>query len=133
LVKGGKWTWGWVVVGQDRTLPIPPDAWREYGFREGEEAIFLPGSRRSGGFSISTPGLVADAHERMGGAGPRTLGRSQFSDGQRVTLPPQIAVLRGARLLTVRGSCYGLGFIARGPIYAEALKHPDLQVFDGSD
>jgi hypothetical protein len=29
----------------------------------------------------------------------------------------------------VRGSRYGLGFVAQGPIYEEALKHPELGCF----
>ena len=61
----------------------------------------------------------------MEGADLRELGRSWFGDGW-VALPPEVSVKPGDRLLTVRGSCYGLGFVARGPIYEEALKHTDL-------
>jgi hypothetical protein len=128
LVKGAKWTFGWVVVGPERQVTIPPEAWDEYGFRAGDEAIFTPGSRKSGGFGISTLALMAEARKKMGGADLRELGRSQFGDG-RVAVPPEVAVKSGDRLLTVRGSGYGLGFIARGPIYEEALKHPKLEVF----
>ena len=45
LVKGAKWTFGWVVVGPEREIVIPPEAWDEYGFQAGDEAIFTPGSR----------------------------------------------------------------------------------------
>jgi hypothetical protein len=48
LVKGGKWVFGWVAVGLKGELMIPPEAWREYGFRIGDEVTFLPGSRSSG-------------------------------------------------------------------------------------
>jgi hypothetical protein len=54
-----------------------------------------------------------------------------------VTLPvnvlnrPDASLKPGDRLLTVRGSCYGLGFVARGPIYEEALQHPELACFGG--
>jgi hypothetical protein len=128
LVKGAKWTFGWTVVGPEREIVIPPEAWDEYGFQTGGEAIFTPGSRKSGGFGIGTSALVAEASERMGGAGLRKVGRSRFGNGQ-VVVPPEVGVKPGDRLLTVRGSCYGLGFIARGPIYEEALKHPELEVF----
>lgn len=128
LVKGAKWTFGWVVVGPEREIAIPPEAWDEYGFQPGGEAIFTPGSRKSGGFGVSTPALVAEASGRMGGAGLRKVGRSRFGDG-RVVVPPEVDVRPGDRLMTVRGSCYGLGFVARGPIYEEALKHPELEVF----
>jgi hypothetical protein len=128
LVKGGKWTFGWVVVGPEREVAIPPEAWDEYGFQAGDEAIFTPGSHKSGGFGISTPALMAEASGRMGGVGLHELGRSRFGDG-RVGVPPEVSVEPGDRLLTVRGSRYGLGFIAQGPIYEEALKHPELEVF----
>jgi hypothetical protein len=128
LVKGAKWTFGWAVVGAGREIVIPPEAWDEYGFRTGGEAIFTPGSRKSGGFGVSTSALMAEAREKMGGVGLHALGRSRFGDG-RVIVPPEVDVNPGGRLLTVRGSGYGLGFVARGPIYEEALKHPELEVF----
>jgi hypothetical protein len=128
LVKGAKWTFGWVVIGPDREVTIPPEAWREYGYRAGDEAILTPGSRKSGGCAISTPALMAEASEKMGAAALRELARSRFGDGS-VVLPPEVDVRPGDRLLAVRGSCYGLGFVARGPIYREALEHPELAVF----
>ena len=129
LVKGAKWTYGWVVVGPDGKIKIPPEAWREFGFQAGAEAFYTPGSRRSGGFAISTSGLMAAASERLGGAGMRVLGRGRFGDGGTVLPPPEVGVQPGAKLLTVRGSCYGLGFVAKGPIYEEALQHPELESF----
>jgi hypothetical protein len=128
LVKGAKWTYGWVVVGPEREIVIPSEAWDEYGFQAGDEAIFTPGSHKSGGFGIGTPALMAEASGKMGGADLGELGRSRFGDG-RVGVPPEVGVEPGDRLLTVRGSRYGLGFIAQGPIYEEALKHPELKVF----
>jgi hypothetical protein len=128
LVKGAKWVFGWVAVGPGGEITIPPDAWREYGFQAGDEAIFTPGSRRSGGFGISAPGLMAEVREKMAGAGLRELGRGQFEDG-RVTPPPEIGVKPDDRLLAVRGSRYALGFLAKGPIYDEALKHANIKVF----
>ena len=58
LVKGAKETFGWVVVGADREVVIPPEAWNRYGFQAGEEAVFIPGSRKSGGFAITTQKLL---------------------------------------------------------------------------
>jgi hypothetical protein len=106
----------------------PPKAWREFGFQAGDEAVFAPGSHRSGGFAVSTPGLMAEASEKMGKAGLRELDRGRFEDGW-VTVPSRVNVQPGARLLAVRGSRYGLGFVAQGPIYEEALKHPELDLF----
>jgi hypothetical protein len=36
VAKGGKWVYGWVVVGGERRVPIPTDAWQEYGFQAGD-------------------------------------------------------------------------------------------------
>ena len=129
LVKGGKWAYGWVVIGSEGEVTIPPQAWREFGFQGRGEALFTPGSRRSGGFSISTPELMTEVSERMGGNRLRLLGRGQFIKGGWVTAPPELGLKPGDRLLAVRGSHYGLGFVAQGPIYEEALKHPELGLF----
>ena len=128
LMKGAKWTYGWVVVGPEREITIPPEAWCEFGFQAGDEAVFTLGSRTSGGFAVSTPTLMAEASEKMGGAGLRELARGRFEEG-KVTVPPEVGVEPGSRLLTVRGSRYGLGFLAQGPIYEETLKHSELEVF----
>jgi len=129
LVKGGKWVFGWVIVGPEGEIAIPPEARREYDFRAGDEAAFTPGSRRSGGFGISAPRLIAAASERLGGGTLRVLGRGQFGEDGRVSVPPEMGVEPGGRLLAVRGSGYALGFVARGPIYEEALKHAELACF----
>jgi hypothetical protein len=129
LAKGAKWTYGWIVVSAERMITIPPDAWCEFGFRVGDEALFTPGSLRSGGFALSTPALMAQRSQRHGRAMLRILCRGEFGDG-RVVLPTEIGAKPGDRLLAVRGSRHGLGFVAQGPIYEEALKHSHmLQLF----
>lgn len=128
LVKGGKWAYGWVVVGPRGELPIPPAAWEEYGFQVGEEVVFLPGSRRSGGFGLSTPRLLAGSSIPLGEG--RLIGRGRIGEDRQVVLPPEGEIGPGDRLLAVRGSGYALGFVSRGPIYDGALRHPDeLEVF----
>lgn len=124
LVKGAKWAFALVVVGPGRELPIPADAWREFGFLAGEQALFMPGSRRSGGFALSTPALQAQAAERLDGGALSVLARARFRERQ-VILPPEINVAPGDLLLAVRGSRYGLGFVAKGPIHQEALRQRD--------
>ena len=129
LVKGGKWAYGWVVIRPEGEITIPPQAWGEFGFQAGGEAVFTPGSRHSGGFAISTPELMAEISKRLERAASRVLARGRFAESGRVTVPPEVGVSPGGRLLAVRGSRYGLGFVAQGPIYEEALKHPELEVF----
>jgi hypothetical protein len=133
LVKGAKWVYGWAVVGPKLDLVIPPEAWREYGFEAGQPAIFLPASRRSGGFAVSALERIEQATERLEGGALGELGRGQFAEGGRLMVPQEVAARTGTkigdRLLAARGSRYGLGFIARGPIYERALNHPELETF----
>ncbi len=46
LVKGAKETFGWVIVGVDRELVIPPKARERYRFYAEEEVVFIAGSER---------------------------------------------------------------------------------------
>lgn len=123
LAKGGKWVFGWVIVGNGREIAIPPDAYREYGFQTGDAVIFLKGSRRSGGFSIGRANHIPALLTK------RALGHGQVDESGRVIAPPDASVQPGDRLLAVRGSGYALGLLARGPIYEEAIQHPELEMF----
>jgi hypothetical protein len=126
LVKGGKWVFGWVIVGPQGELAIPPAAWDEYRFQVGDEVTFLPGSQRSGGFGLSHSRLLADMPAPLQ---MRALARGCIAGSGRVMAPAAVGVQPGDRLLAVRGSGRALGFVARGPIYQEALKHPELACF----
>jgi len=123
LAKGGKWVYGWVIVGPGLPLPIPPAAWRKYGFQAGGEALLLRGSRTSGGFGLadtaSLPALLAT----------RVLGRGRFDEDGRAALPANAPVQPGDRLLAVLGSGHALGFLARGPIYQAATEHDEIEIF----
>lgn len=120
LVKGAKWAYGFVIVGPKRELTIPPEAWSEYRFQAEGDAIFVPGSRRSGGFAVSTPALMAETAARLAGGALRVLAKGRFGREGQVVVPPEVNVEPGDMLLAVRGSRYGLGFVAKGPIYREA-------------
>jgi hypothetical protein len=123
LVKGGKWVYGWVAVGPERLMTIPPQARRDYHFQEGDGLLFLPGSRRSGGFSLYKPGQATIPLEQS------ALARGRIARMGKLWLPAALCIAPGQRLLAVRGSGLALGLIAQGPIYQEALRHPDLEVF----
>jgi hypothetical protein len=123
LEKGGKWVFGWVVVQPGTKITVPPEAYREYGFQAGEEILFTRGSRRSGGFGIGraekAPALLRK----------RVLAQGWMGRRGQVVLPSEVEAQVGDQLLAVRGSGLALGFLAQGPIYEEALKHPELEVF----
>ena len=125
LVRGGKWVYGWVIVSPEREIPIPPQAWQDYAFAVGDAIVFLRGSQSSGGFAIARAQRMAEAFGPLG-AGRRVLGRGVFAAQGSAALPSAVQAGPGDRLLAVRGSGLGLGFVARGPIYDEALRHPEL-------
>jgi hypothetical protein len=128
LEKGGKWIFGWVIVGPQREIPLPPEAYQEYGFRAGEPVAFLCGSRRSGGFSIGRLEKIEQSkvplHLHAFGLGKVGM------DGQ-IEIPLEAGIQPGDRLLAVRGSGMALSLLTRGPIYALALKHAEIEAFGG--
>ena len=129
LVKGAKWVFGWVVVGPGRELVIPPVAWNEYGFQVGDAVTFIRGSRRSGGFGLTHARLLVGMPALLQ---MRALARSSVDGAGWVVAPAVLGIRPDDRLLAVRGSGRALGFVSRGPIYEEALKHPELVCF-GTD
>ena len=124
LAKGGKWVFGWVIVGSGGEISVPPEAYREYGFQAGDEVVFLKGSQRSGGFGVGRVDHVSALLSK------RALGRGRMDERGQVIVPPNVGTPPGDRLLAVRGSGHALGLVARGPIYEEAMQHPGLEIFD---
>jgi hypothetical protein len=124
FVKGGKWVFGWCVVGPNGEIRIPPAAYIEYGFQPGERVIITRGSRRSGGFGIGRAEKLASSPIQLRFLGEAVMG----ADGQ-VLLPAMIGVQPGELLLAARGSGLALGFVQRGPIYEEARSHPEVETF----
>lgn len=124
LAKGGKWVFGWVIVGQEGEIQIPPEAYSEYGFQTGEPVVFTRGSRRSGGFGLGRDERLAQSPIRS-----RILENGNIREQMRVILPKTLKLQPGERLLVVRGSGLALGFLQQGPIYEEAMRHPEIQVF----
>jgi len=53
LAKGGKYVFGWSIIGKDGGILLPEEARYEYQLEPGERVILMPGSNTSGGFSIS--------------------------------------------------------------------------------
>ena len=126
LAKGGKWVFGWCVVGPDCEIQIPSQAYAEYGFLAGETVIIVRGSQRSGGFGIWRQDVLAQAQISLQ---LRCLGRARIGEEGRVTLSQEAGVQPGERLLAARGSGLALGFLQRGPIYEEAMEHAEVEIF----
>lgn len=124
LTKGGKWVFGWSVVSQNREIRIPPDAYHEYGFQPGEMVLVFRGSRFSGGFSLGKLEKLKNSLLLT-----RSIGQARIGTDGLAMLIPEIGVQPDERILAVRGSGLALGFIQYGPIYEEALKHPEIELF----
>lgn len=124
LVKGGKWVFGWVTIGQDCKIQIPEAAFLEYGFQTGERIVFTKGSRTSGGFGIGHVNVVSTSEAMKA----RIFSAGEIDNDMRIQLPDELGMTPGVRLLACRGSCYALGFLLQGPIINEALKHPEIEV-----
>ncbi|MEW6558549.1 MAG: hypothetical protein AB1349_14565, partial [Elusimicrobiota bacterium] len=58
IAKGGKYVFGWSKVGKIGRIVIPKEAMKEYKFEVRERVILMSGSRRSGGFGITTLSLL---------------------------------------------------------------------------
>jgi hypothetical protein len=143
LAKGGKWVFGWSAVSGNGTIVIPPEAFNEYGFQDGENVILMNGSKTSGGFTVTTQSRLSKSKlpvpiEEISGAGIIHIGNRLFystkiNAGSTIQIP--LSIIHGYgikiedRLLAVRGSGLGTGFIVRGPIVQEALRHPELKTF----
>jgi bifunctional DNA-binding transcriptional regulator/antitoxin component of YhaV-PrlF toxin-antitoxin module len=152
LVKGGKYVFGWSKVGPTGRIAVPKEAMAEYGLEEGDRVIVMSGSRRSGGFALTTPSLLAGSplaavlrrlprlrtFQMPEARTVRVEGRSfcwaTIEEGVYITLPCETLrdyeVLPGDRLLTVKGSHLALGFALKGPIVEQAVTFPGLEVFE---
>lgn len=126
LVKGGKWVFGWAIVGSNGEIPIPPNAFREYGYQFGEDVYFIKGSQTSGGFSMGRSERLAQSKIDLG---LRLLGQGVIDPSRQIAHSPNLGLNPRARLLVVRGSGLALGFLQHGPIYGEALRHLELETF----
>lgn len=125
LTKGGKWIFGWCLVGPSREIRIPQQAYSEYGFQPGEAVILIQGSKRSGGFGVARQGRLAQAQVSFRS---RFIGQARVGEDRYLALPAEVGVQPGERLLAVRGSGLALGFLLHGPVYEQAIKHPEVEV-----
>lgn len=150
LVKGGKYVFGWSKVGTDGRIVIPYEAVEEYNLADCTRVILIPGSKRSGGFGLTTA-------EKLQGT-PFTSIADTFAQAdlhipggevvdingtpccwvelrhERITVPVETlktyGVNPGDMLLSARGSHVALGFLVKGPIIEEAKTHNEIEVFE---
>lgn len=61
LAKGGKYVFGWSVIGDDGRVTLPDETLREYGLTPGENVLLMSGSVASGGFRVTCVALLERA------------------------------------------------------------------------
>jgi hypothetical protein len=150
-VKGGKHAYGWSEVSTTGKVAFPSEALVEYNLTPPCKVFLLSGSKRSGGFAVTTSSLLKNSVLLRPLDENPQLSSFQLPEGGTVTVAgkpycwvtlntdgcitvpletlKQYGVNAGDRLLSVRGSCFALAFCVKGPIIEEAKKHPNLTLF----
>ena len=124
LIKCDKWVFGWCIVNDDMQILIPPLAYEEYEFQEGETALFIKGSKKSGGFGVARQPVVS--------AMPffaRIFYQGGIGENGIIHMPEMLECKPTDKLLVVRNSKTVLGFIQFGPVVEEAKNHNEIETF----
>lgn len=150
IVKGGKNVFGWSKISKDGQIFIPPDAFKEYNFMNGGKAFLMSGSKKSGGFGLTTQEKLENSPLSGIILAHPDLARYEISEGEPIRYNSKVfcwvsikdqsfsvpwdtlklyGIKKDGRLLTVRGSSLALGFIVKGPIIEEATLHLEIEVF----
>jgi hypothetical protein len=106
LVKGGKYVFGWVYVRKDGSITIPNEAYLEYGFIQDKNGFITSGSKRSGGFGLTSARLLKNS----------ILSKTLIENQNQSSKKRKVSMVK-------------LGFIAKGPIYREAEKYSEIPLF----
>ena len=144
--------YGWSKVSNIGKIAIPDEAKEEYNLATCDKVILIPGSKRSGGFGLTTKELLENSRLSTILDSCPKLAEFQEPEGRAVeingktccwvklckdgTITVPLETLKtyginpGDRLLVVRGSNVALGFPVRGPIIDEAKKHADIEMFE---
>jgi hypothetical protein len=152
IARGAKYVFGWSKVGEAGKIAIPREAMQDYRFNDWQKVILMSGSRTSGGFAVTTPGLLrgsplSSALDRLPELArfqmpeartvrirERAFCWTTIGEGGYIVLPEQTlreyGIMVGDLLLAVKGSALALGFALRGSIIEEASRHPELEVFE---
>lgn len=152
LVKGGKYAYAWSKVSKDGKIVIPNEVIEEYKLSNCTRVILVPGSKRSGGFGVTSVELLQNSSLRILLDNNPQLANFQSQEGEAINFKGKTicwvqmnqdrsivvpletlrnyGIKQGDSLLSVRGSRFAIAFPVRGPIIEEAKKHEDLEIFE---
>jgi hypothetical protein len=145
IAKGGKYVFGWSIIGKKGCIQIPEKVMHEYQlFKEGK-VILISGSKSSGGFVVSRlslinqsimKGLILDYPEFRNyllpeGKPVKWKGRYycwvNINKQGILKLPPETAscfkIKENDKLLSIRGSNIAVVLAVKGPIIETAKKY----------
>ncbi len=152
LVKGGKYVFGWTCINKYYRVRIPDETYEEYKFVKNDKLILISGSKTSGGFSLNRLDSIINSkfgekiiqaigYDReldrfnidkleMIKLSERLISWTNIYEDKYLQLSESFLERFGInlydRLLVVRGSGVGPGFIKKGIIYKEALNHDNI-------
>lgn len=142
LTKGGKFVFGWSIVGKDGCIQIPEEVILEYELFKEDEVILISGSKSSGGLVVSRLGLINQSimkgllsdypefenYSLPEGKPVKWKGRHycwvNISKKGVIKLPPKTAICynikENDKLLSIRGSNIAFVLAVKGPIIEKA-------------
>jgi len=145
LNKRGKYVFGWSVIDDEYRVKLPPEAVAEYGIALEKKVIIISGSKATGGFCVSRKGLLKNSaikdllvvHSDLindgiqEGAFVKYKGRLycwlSISAQGVLTLTKDImdilAIPKGQKLLSIRGSNIAFVMGAKGPLIERAHEY----------
>ncbi len=152
IAKGGKYLFGWSRVGNQGKINIPPEAFNEYNLKLDKYAILFSGSKTSGGFGLSSVRILKNSIMKELIDKYTSLANYKIPEGEVIEFKNKkycwvaiqkdrsinlsektlnaFGIKKNDNLLSGRGSHLAIGFIAKGPIFKEAKKYPEIEFFE---
>ena len=144
----GKYVYGWSIVRDDNTLILPFDVMKEYGLEEHSDIILFSSSKTSGGFCISKLKTLRDSklssilmnnpeledenklntiinYKGKSFCHIKVVGKKKINLSEKIL--KHFGIMKGNRLLIVRGSNIAFDCLLKGPLI-EVAKETDKKI-----
>jgi hypothetical protein len=151
IAKGGKYIFGWSLIGQDGRIQIPLEAQDEYHLVSEDNVILISGSKTTGGFAVTTKTLLQQSELSDVLVSHPALAECQIGEGEAMRYKGRLyswvglgqggiltlssttlsayEVKHGEYLLVIRGSDIAFAMGAKGPLLEKAKRHTEIPVF----
>lgn len=153
LNKGGKYVFGWSVIGAEGAIHFPTMALSEYNLTSDPEIIIFTGSKVTGGFCVTNQRMLSSSKlkhsidELPELTGKHSIGSGQFipykgrsyawlplSKDGTIQLPKQtldfLNIRTGDRLMAIRSSDIAFTMGAKGPLIEKGINYSgQIEVF----